>query len=606
MKQRTALARRTTGVATAAAVALLASAGMTIGAIAPAGATTTAITPTSTAGWTAVTDACTAAATTATQGFETGPATPPSGTGSYELATGTNGDSQAAMGLQDFDGVAIDDIDVFRYSTYVDSGSGDQAPYVVIDMDLDGDGATDEQLVFEPLYQTAGYGNPPQGPIVLDTWQTWDVANGGSTINNPTPGTFSFQEYADANPGAEVASDNAAGGIRITAGCGAPVWANFVGNIDLVTIQETGQPTQKYDFEATAPARALTVTPTSGPKGTVVTVSGTDCFEPTATIGMGQSYGESGDNLATTTVTPGADGRFSGTLTVPNEADAGATQSVYASCGPTADEAFTYANQPFDVTGQPNPTGTNGYRMVAADGGIFTFGARTFHGSTGDLVLNKPIVGGATDKGTYNGYWIVASDGGVFTFNVPFYGSLGDQKLTAPATEIEPTPTGKGYWIVTADGKVYTFGDANHFGDMAGKALNKSIIGMSVTPTGKGYWLVAEDGGIFNFGDAGFFGSTGAMKLNAPVIDLAPAVDNNGYYLLAKDGGVFTFGSADFKGSTGDLKLNAPVIAMLVSPTGSGYWLAATDGGIFTFGAVDFLGSMGGTKLNSPVLDLIN
>jgi hypothetical protein len=247
-----------------------------------------------------------------------------------------------------------------------------------------------------------------------------------------------------------------------------------------------------------------------------------------------------------------------------------------------------------------------GYRLVASDGGVFTFGDRNFHGSTGDRPLNKPVVGGATDISDYDGYWLVASDGGVFTFNAEFHGSLAGQTLSAPAVEIEPTPTGKGYWIVLADGKVYTFGDANHFGDMSGKALNKPVIGMSVTPSGKGYWLVAGDGGIFNFGDAGFFGSMGDKVLNAPVIDLAPSVDNLGYYLLGSDGGVFTFGSADFKGSTGDMKLNSPVVAILVSPTGAGYWLGAADGGVFTFGAIPFLGSMGGTKLNGPVLDFIN
>ena len=267
-----------------------------------------------------------------------------------------------------------------------------------------------------------------------------------------------------------------------------------------------------------------------------------------------------------------------------------------------------------DSAGLPCPVhvrtasvGANGYRMVAADGGIFTFGDRRFHGSTGDLVLNKPIVGGATDISDYDGYWIVASDGGVFTFGAEFHGSLGGQTLPSPAVEIEPTPTGKGYWIVLANGKVYTFGDANFFGDISATRLNKPVIGMSVTPSGQGYWLVAEDGGIFNYGDAEFFGSMGDQKLNAPVIDLAPAVDNDGYYLLGRDGGVFTFGSADFKGSTGSMTLNAPVVAMLVTPSGAGYWLAASDGGIFTFGAgAEFLGSMGGTKLNSPVLDLIN
>jgi hypothetical protein len=354
---------------------------------------------------------------------------------------------------------------------------------------------------------------------------------------------------------------------------------------------------------------ALTIDPKSGPPGTVITVSGTACTAETVDVGLGASSGESGGVVAESNdVDVADDGTWSTTLTVPTGSDPDATYTVGAVCGDDS-----YGQQAFDVTaastagGGDGMTGANGYRMVAADGGIFTFGERTFHGSTGNLTLNSPIVGGATDISDYDGYWIVAADGGVFTFNAEFHGSLGGQDLAAPAVEIEPTPSGKGYFIVLANGKVYTFGDANFAGDMTGKPLNKPVIGMSVTPTGKGYWLVAEDGGIFNFGDAEFFGSMGDKVLNAPVIDLAPAVDNQGYYLLGRDGGVFTFGSADFKGSTGNMTLNAPVIAMLVNPTGSGYWLAATDGGIFTFGAgADFLGSMGGTKLNSPVLDLIN
>jgi photosystem II stability/assembly factor-like uncharacterized protein len=255
-------------------------------------------------------------------------------------------------------------------------------------------------------------------------------------------------------------------------------------------------------------------------------------------------------------------------------------------------------------------TGGNGYRMVATDGGIFTFGQRGFHGSTGDKKLNKPIVGGATDQSTYETYWMVASDGGVFTFppDGPFYGSLAGVALASPAVQIAPTPTGGGYWIVLASGKVYPFGDAKHYGDLTtmGINANQPIIGMSVTPSGFGYWLVGKDGGIFTFGDAQFMGSMGDKHLNAPVIDLAPTPDGQGYFLVAKDGGVFTFGTADFKGSTGDKKLNAPVVAMLVNPAGSGYWFAASDGGVFTFGAADFLGSMGATKLNAPVLDLMS
>ena len=34
-----------------------------------------------------------------------------------------------------------------------------------------------------------------------------------------------------------------------------------------------------------------------------------------------------------------------------------------------------------------------GYWLVASDGGIFAFGDAGFYGSTGDLTLNRPIVG---------------------------------------------------------------------------------------------------------------------------------------------------------------------------------------------------------------------
>src|SRR5204862_3070109 len=58
-----------------------------------------------------------------------------------------------------------------------------------------------------------------------------------------------------------------------------------------------------------------------------------------------------------------------------------------------------------------------GYRFVAADGGGFTFDA-PFHGSTGNLRLNQPIVGMAAAPATA-GYWLVATDGGVVAFDPP-------------------------------------------------------------------------------------------------------------------------------------------------------------------------------------------
>ena len=620
MKQDTAFTRRSfrrIGAAAGSAV-LLASLGLPL---APAGAVTTAVSSTRTASFTAVErthpecGALTAEEVPSPdQQLREGPATPPAGTGSLAMPT-ENADDVELYRTAAYNGTPLSDLDTLQYSTYLETDGG-QPQAVRLNIDLDGDGAQDVRLYFIPANNTDTQGRT----VTPDVWQTWDAAAEDAVWNEgfDDPSTAStLAEYIEANSTdgdeptivaeALVSADrdpNQVGGLSFMQGCASGPAAQ-VSNLDLIVVGIAGKEIQKYDLEAKAPARSLTITPTSGGPGTKITVTGTDCFEPSATVFLGEGRGDSGGPVDEATVKPAADGTFTATLTVPATAKAEYTYQVGGFCGAAAARAFDYAAKAFDV---PSPmTGENGYRMVAADGGIFTFGERNFHGSTGNMTLNKPIVGGATDVSDYDGYWIVASDGGVFTFNAEFHGSLGGQNIAAPAVEIEPTPTGKGYFIVLANGKVYTFGDANFAGDMSGRALNKPVIGMSVTPTGKGYWLVAEDGGIFNFGDAGFFGSMGNQRLNAPVIDLAPAVDNQGYYLLGRDGGVFTFGSADFKGSTGNMTLNAPVIAMLVNPTGSGYWLAATDGGIFTFGpGANFLGSMGGTKLNSPVLDLIN
>ncbi len=89
------------------------------------------------------------------------------------------------------------------------------------------------------------------------------------------------------------------------------------------------------------------------------------------------------------------------------------------------------------------PTG-RGYWFVASDGGVFSFGDAQFHGSMGGQTLNQPIVGMAapTPKpapsnpapptappappappAAASGYWLVAADGGIFSFGVPFLGS---------------------------------------------------------------------------------------------------------------------------------------------------------------------------------------
>jgi hypothetical protein len=86
---------------------------------------------------------------------------------------------------------------------------------------------------------------------------------------------------------------------------------------------------------------------------------------------------------------------------------------------------------------------------VASDGGIFTFGTARFHGSTGGMHLNRPIVGMAADPAT-GGYWLVASDGGIFSFTAPFYGSSGAS--LADVTSIAIEDGGNGYVWCDATG----------------------------------------------------------------------------------------------------------------------------------------------------------
>ena len=157
-----------------------------------------------------------------------------------------------------------------------------------------------------------------------------------------------------------------------------------------------------------------------------------------------------------------------------------------------------------------------GYRLVASDGGIFSFGDAVFFGSTGALHLAAPIVGmAATPSG--RGYWLVASDGGIFNFGeAPFLGSAAAAGVAAPVVGMAATHSGGGYWVAAANGAVYAFGDAPFLGSAA--VLNHRVVALIATAGGDGYRLVSDDGGVFVFGDASFLGSAGAVALAQPVV----------------------------------------------------------------------------------------
>ena len=257
--------------------------------------------------------------------------------------------------------------------------------------------------------------------------------------------------------------------------------------------------------------------------------------------------------------------------------------------------------------GNPSPgchrpdAAQNGYLTVASDGGIFAFG-QDFCGSTGNIALNKPVVGMTAVPGG-GGYWMVASDGGVFSFGgAQFYGSTGALHLNAPVVGMAATPDGKGYWLVASDGGIFSFGDAAFYGSAAA-IPGQDIVGMAASPDGQGYWEVSTTGNIFAWGDALYMGGTGSLHLNGVIVGIAPDPVTGGYWLIGSDGGVFSFG-APFFGSTGSIHLNQPVVAMQSTGDGGGYWFVASDGGIFAYGDAPFRGSMGGQPLNKPMVGM--
>jgi hypothetical protein len=95
----------------------------------------------------------------------------------------------------------------------------------------------------------------------------------------------------------------------------------------------------------------------------------------------------------------------------------------------------------------------------------------------GDKVLNKPVVGMAASR-TGRGYRMVAADGGIFSFgDAGFYGSTGDRVLNQPIRSMAATPSGNGYWFVASDGGVFSFGDAVFSGSAVGRG--QPIVGMA-------------------------------------------------------------------------------------------------------------------------------
>jgi uncharacterized repeat protein (TIGR01451 family) len=226
--------------------------------------------------------------------FVSGPATPPIPPGSLEISTGTNGASAPRWWLTGWSGTRLDALTALGYSTYVDSNLDNQAIYLRLYLDLDGDSAVDDSIFFEPAYQNAAYmPGYPQASVALDTWQSWDALNGGWWSNNnlcsagPGVNVKTIGQYLACNPNARI-MDASTGGVSLQAGCGSGSWDNFTGNVDALRIATASADTT-YDFD-------IGVANVTGTKTATVSspvVGGTVTYTVTLT---NNGDGDQGDN----------------------------------------------------------------------------------------------------------------------------------------------------------------------------------------------------------------------------------------------------------------------------------------------------------------------
>ena len=188
------------------------------------------------------------------------------------------------------------------------------------------------------------------------------------------------------------------------------------------SVQTTPVPGTQYGFVAdvlVAPT-VTSVSPASGPAtgGTTVTVTGTGFTGATAVhVGAATApFTVVSDTQLTATVPPGSIGTVDVTVTGPGGTSTTATG-----------DHFTYV--------------ASGYRLVAADGGVFAFGTARFAGSCpapGSVCAGvSDIVGAAAAPGG-TGYWLVRADGTVYPFGTA--ASYGSMAGPIHASQVTPPP----------------------------------------------------------------------------------------------------------------------------------------------------------------------
>ncbi len=443
-----------------------------------------------------------------------------------------------------------------------------------------------------PLTITAGSGSSPYGSTPIVT-ALYSGLKGGDTPSSLTPPPTCTTTATSSSPV----------GSSYTSSCSGASDPNYAISYvtGLTTVTQLPIPVAVRGSQSNQGPPSFAGTVGSHPADVTVDTSGLTCSQVNAATPISGALPSGGYKLVASSC---------GGVTL-NGTNAGNYVVSYTS----ASGDFTVTGGPVTSTPPPPPppAPSYGYWLVGSDGGIFTFGSAQFYGSTGNITLQRPVVG-ISPTANKAGYWLVASDGGVFAFgNAGYYGSIPGtglspagsglpHSLNAPIVGMVPSSDGGGYFMVASDGGVFAFGDARFEGSCPGMGgCSGAAVAVVPDASGNGYWLITQTGNVYAFGDAPFYGSPGNQ--GSPVTSAVRTADGRGYWVLLANGNVYAYGDAVARGGpVGSVGASNPASAIFADADGGGYWVASAQGAVFSYGNAPNDGSMAGTHLNGSII----
>ena len=319
----------------------------------------------------------------------------------------------------------------------------------------------------------------------------------------------------------------------------------------LVTVNTPGGLSNGITFSVTAPAPTLTnLSPSSGPVGTSVTITGTGLMGATAVSFNGTAATFAVVNTGTLTATVPA-GATSGSVTVTTPG------------GPSNGLPFTVTIPATTITALSPTSGPVGSGVIITGTNLTGATGLTFNGVSASFVVNSATqITTNVPTGATTGSVVVSTPGG------PSNGLLFTVVPAAPTlTSISPNTSPVGTTVVLTGTNLTAATAVNFNGTGATFTVNSSTQITALVPTGatSGPVTVATPGGLSNA-----IGFTVAV----PTSTLTTLSPNSGVIgtTVVITGTNFTgAGSVTFNGVSAPFTLNSPTQITTVVPVGATY-----------------------------------